>query len=90
MRIVILLVLSLLSCFISLAQNYGNEWISYDQKHFSFPIVESGIHKIEYAANVYIKRYYVIHSTVINILLTLKSALVLFKKELNCQIILVL
>tara|TARA_B110000046_G_scaffold48754_1_gene54124 strand:+ start:7423 stop:12588 length:5166 start_codon:yes stop_codon:yes gene_type:complete len=52
MRIVILLVLSLLSCFISLAQNYGNEWISYDQKHFSFPILESGIHKIEYAAMV--------------------------------------
>ena len=29
-------------------QTYGNEWISYEQKYYSFPIVEDGIYKIDY------------------------------------------
>ena len=48
MRITILVFFSFLSSFVS-AQTFGNEWISYDQKYFSFPIVESGIHKIAYS-----------------------------------------
>ena len=30
------------------AQTFGNEWISYNQRHYSFPVVESGIYKINY------------------------------------------
>jgi hypothetical protein len=33
-----------------LSQIYGNEWISYDQKYFTFPIVNTGIYKLDYAA----------------------------------------
>lgn len=52
MRTVTLLLISLISCFLLKAQTYGNEWISYGQEYFSFSVVESGIHKIEYAAMV--------------------------------------
>lgn len=31
------------------AQTYGNEWIKYDQKYYSFPVVQSGIYKIDYS-----------------------------------------
>jgi hypothetical protein len=48
MRIGILLLVSFFSTF-AVAQTYGNEWISYDQKYFSFPVAESGIYKIDYA-----------------------------------------
>ena len=41
------MVVSFFSTFAE-AQIYGNEWISYNQKYFSFPVVESGIHKIDY------------------------------------------
>jgi hypothetical protein len=38
------------------AQNYGNEWIQYGQKYYSFEVFSSGIHKLDYttlsAANV--------------------------------------
>ncbi|MDG2505399.1 MAG: hypothetical protein P8M87_04515, partial [Crocinitomicaceae bacterium] len=34
------------------AQTYGNEWISYDQRYYAFPVVQTGIHKIEHAALV--------------------------------------
>ena len=47
MRIGFFLVVCFFSVFAG-AQTYGNEWISYDQKYFSFPVVESGIHKIDY------------------------------------------
>jgi hypothetical protein len=51
MKIGILLIVSFFSTFVS-AQTYGNEWISYDQKYFSFPVVEAGIHKIDYTTLV--------------------------------------
>lgn len=38
--------------FISLgiyAQNFGNEWINYNQKYYSFPVVRSGIHKLDFS-----------------------------------------
>lgn len=40
-------------CFSLLAsfyygQNFGNEWISYNQKYFYFPITKTGIHKLDY------------------------------------------
>ena len=31
------------------AQNFGNEWINYNQKYYSFPIVQSGIYKLDYS-----------------------------------------
>ena len=37
-------------CAQIMAQVYGNEWISYNQKHYAFPVVQSGIHKIGYDA----------------------------------------
>jgi len=39
-------------CFLGIrayAQQYGNEWINYNQRYFSFPITQSGLHKIDYA-----------------------------------------
>ena len=48
MRIGWLLLVSFFSTFAG-AQTYGNEWISYNQKYFSFPVVESGIYKIDYS-----------------------------------------
>ena len=42
MRIGWLLLVSFFSTFAG-AQTYGNEWISYNQKYFSFPVVESGM-----------------------------------------------
>ena len=30
------------------AQQYGNEWINYNQRYFSFNITQSGLHKIDY------------------------------------------
>ena len=47
MKFRFLLVVFLLSTYAE-AQTYGNEWISYDQKYFSFPVVEAGIYKIDY------------------------------------------
>ena len=35
-------------CAQIMAQVYGNEWISYNQKHYAFPVVQTGIHKIGY------------------------------------------
>lgn len=31
------------------SQTYGNEWIDYSQKYYSFPVLVSGIHKIDYS-----------------------------------------
>ena len=33
---------------VSIAQTYGNEWINYSQKYYSFPVVQSGIYRIDY------------------------------------------
>ena len=44
----LLLILSI-SCS-SFAQNYGNEWINFSQKYFSFNIHTTGIQRIDYAA----------------------------------------
>lgn len=44
----LLLILSI-SCS-SFAQNYGNEWIDFSQKYFSFNIHTTGIQRIDYAA----------------------------------------
>jgi hypothetical protein len=30
------------------AQTYGNEWINYSQRYYSFPVLENGIHRIDY------------------------------------------
>ena len=35
-------------CFPLNSQTYGNEWVSYDQRYFSFSVVENGIYKIDY------------------------------------------
>ncbi len=32
------------------AQTYGNEWINYNQKYYSFPITQAGLYKIDAAA----------------------------------------
>lgn len=49
MRQRLLLIFLLVLNFSSFGQTYGNEWINYNQKYFSFPIVQSGIYKIEYS-----------------------------------------
>ncbi len=32
------------------SQTFGNEWINYNQTYYSFPIVQSGIYKLDYSA----------------------------------------
>ena len=49
MRLMLIFLLSIMSAQLS-AQTYGNEWISYDQRYYAFPVVQTGIHKIEHAA----------------------------------------
>ena len=39
----------LLSSLFSNGQQYGNEWINYNQQYFHFPIVETGVHRIYYS-----------------------------------------
>mgnify|MGYP006286875019 CR=1 FL=1 len=34
--------------FAAKAQNYGNEWIQYEQQYFAIPIAEKGIYHLEY------------------------------------------
>ncbi len=49
MRISLLLVLFLfVHAHSSSAQTYGNEWINYSQQYYTFKIVQSGIHRINY------------------------------------------
>ena len=45
---VLILFVFFTSTFKVVAQKYGNEWIDYSQKYFSFPILKTGIHKIDY------------------------------------------
>ena len=35
-----------LSTIITNGQEYGNEWINYDQQYFHFPVITSGVHRI--------------------------------------------
>ena len=37
-------------CFHVSAQTYGNEWIEYNQRYYSFSVVETGVHRIDYNA----------------------------------------
>ena len=31
------------------AQSFGNEWINYNQKYYSFPVARSGIFKLDFS-----------------------------------------
>ena len=45
----ILGLICMVSCYFQLSsQTYGNEWIEYGQKYYSFSIVNDGIYKIDY------------------------------------------
>lgn len=46
----ILLTLFSLTMVYAKCQNYGNEWINYNQKYYSFKVNTSGIHKLDYAS----------------------------------------
>ena len=37
-----------LSTIIINGQEYGNEWINYDQQYFCFPVLKNGVHRIYY------------------------------------------
>ena len=39
----------LLTSLLFKGQQYGNEWINYNQQYFHFPIVETGVHRIYYS-----------------------------------------
>lgn len=45
----LIFILFIFLCEGMFAQTYGNEWIKYDQKYYSFPVVQSGIYKIDYS-----------------------------------------
>lgn len=46
----LLLLLSLLFVGFSNAQTYGNEWIQFNQKYYSFEVYTTGVHKLDYTA----------------------------------------
>lgn len=48
-RLLYILIL-LASSNVSYSQTYGNEWIDYSQKYYSFKIVNSGVYKLDYAS----------------------------------------
>lgn len=56
MKCSILLILIVFSSFSLFSQKYGNEWINYNQKYYSFQIIHPGIYKLDYndlvAANI--------------------------------------
>ena len=39
-----------LMCFSTKAQSYGNEWINYSQKYYSFSLTQTGLYKIDVAS----------------------------------------
>jgi len=49
MKSLVLLFLIFIS-FSSYGQTYGNEWINYNQRYYSFNITQSGIYRIDYAS----------------------------------------
>lgn len=48
-KIIVFSLLLILSLKISFAQNFGNEWINYNQKYYRIPIIEEGIYRITYS-----------------------------------------
>jgi hypothetical protein len=38
--------------FLFNAQDYGNEWINYNQKYFAFNVIQTGLHRIDYSTLV--------------------------------------
>jgi hypothetical protein len=47
MKNILVLLFSLLNLYIY-CQTYGNEWINYNQKYYTFKIVQEGVYKIDY------------------------------------------
>lgn len=52
MKKIYLLCLTLLTLNATYAQTWGNEWIDYGQQYYKFPIVRTGIYRIDYNALV--------------------------------------
>jgi hypothetical protein len=48
--LLLLFILSLIFTNKGISQNYGNEWINYSQKYFSFKIHQTGWYRMDYAA----------------------------------------
>ena len=42
----------LIGAFWSSGQNYGNEWIDYNQQYYKFPVTETGVYKITFSSMV--------------------------------------
>lgn len=49
MRKIYFLFVAFFTVFTIQAQNFGNEWINYNQKYYAINVVQSGIHKIDYS-----------------------------------------
>lgn len=47
-KLLLVLVLIQFNTFFTTAQTYGNEWINYNQKYYSFPVVANGLKRINY------------------------------------------
>ncbi len=45
---VLFLLLLVFASLSSKAQNFGNEWINYEQQYFAIPVYEQGVHRIDY------------------------------------------
>ena len=43
------LLITFLSALSLYSQNYGNEWINFNQKYYSFNVYSSGVHKIDFS-----------------------------------------
>ena len=41
-----------LTTFWSYGQNYGNEWIDYNQQYYKFPVTETGVHQISFSSMI--------------------------------------
>lgn len=49
MKLSILFLCNVLSFGYAFGQTYGNEWIDYSQKYYSFKVSSSGIHRLDYS-----------------------------------------
>lgn len=47
-QVIVLTIVTLFYSFNSVAQSYGNEWIDYNQKYYSFKVSNSGIQRLDY------------------------------------------
>ena len=45
---IVFLFIFLLLHFSSFSQSFGNEWINYNQQYFHFPIVETGLYRLDF------------------------------------------